>query len=188
MTSMDFARAVAPVLEEASAPVVIVGHSHGGRVAVCLATLVPEKVAGLVLVGAPVLRRQGAAKPSLRLRLLKFARRLGLVSAARLEAFRRDHGSADYRAAEGALRDTLVTVINESFDEELANLSCPVVLVWGSEDLDVPLEVAQRARTLIGSTSSAPPKVDLVVLDGVGHLVPTQDPAAVRAAIRSLRS
>jgi pimeloyl-ACP methyl ester carboxylesterase len=188
MGSADFARCILPVLDEASAPVVVVGHSHGGRVAVCLAALAPEKVAGLVLVGAPVLRRSGAARPSAALRMLKVLRRLHLVSEGRLESYRRSHGSADYRAAEGTMRSTLVRVINESFEPELAGLRCPVVLLWGADDADVPVEVAERAAGLIGTEAPARPSVELEVLPGVGHLVPTQAPEALAAAIGRVRA
>lgn len=186
MGSAEYARAVASVLDEVREPVIVVGHSHGGRVAVSLAALAPEKVAGLVLVAAPVLRRHGAVTPSRQMRLLKFGRRLRLVSEARVEAYRREHGSADYRAAQGALRDTLVRVVNESFEEQLARLSCPVVLLWGSEDQDVPLEIAQRAKAQIGSAIDAAPEAELIVLEGVGHLIPTQAPGAVAEAIGRL--
>jgi pimeloyl-ACP methyl ester carboxylesterase len=188
LSSDDFARLVEPVLEEATSPVLVVGHSHGGRVALRLAARRPERVAGIVLVAAPVLRRQGAAKPSRQLRLLKALRRVGLASEARLEDYRRQHGSADYRAAEGVQRDTLVTVVNESFEAELAELSCPVTFVWGAEDADVPVEVARRAIEMVGSNLPADrrPPTRLVVLEGVGHLVPTAAPEALADAMGEL--
>jgi pimeloyl-ACP methyl ester carboxylesterase len=188
MASDDFAAAIEQVLDEAIAPVVVVGHSHGGRVAVRLAARRPESIRGLVLIGAPVLRRQGRAKPARRFRVLKGLRRLGLVSEARVEAYRRSHGSADYRAAEGVQRDTLVRIINESFEPELRALRCPVILLWGAEDADVPVEVAERAAALIGTAlpEDERPSVRLEVLPGIGHLVPTAAPDAVEAAIRSL--
>ncbi len=184
-SSMDYAHAIAPVLDEAAEPVVVVGHSHGGRVALCLASIQPDSIKGIVLVASPILRRKDGAKPSLRYRAIRAAHRVHLISDERFEAIRRRAGSSDYAAATGVMRDTLVTVVNESFEPELAALHCPVVLVWGSEDTAVPLEVAERARAIIaGSASGA--TVSLTVLDGVGHLIPTTSPTAVRAAIEGL--
>jgi len=183
MNSDEFALCVAPVLDETNHQVVLVGHSHGGRVSMRLAARHPEKVAGVVLVGAPVVQRAHRAKPSRSLQILKTLVRLHLVSEARLEEYRRTHGSADYRAAEGALRDTLVTVINESFEAELSGLRCPVILLWGADDHDVPIEVAHRAAELITSGGGT---AEVRILEGVGHLVPTKDPAAVADAVRSL--
>jgi pimeloyl-ACP methyl ester carboxylesterase len=190
MTSEDFALAIMPVLEEATEPVVVIGHSHGGRVAVCLAALRPDLVRALVLVGAPVVKRTSTKRPSISYRLARSLHRIHLISDDRFEARRRRSGSADYNAAQGVLRETLVTVINESFEEELRSLSCPVVLVWGDQDSDVPLEVAQRALSIIGQDlpvgERSPSRLE--VLEGVGHLVPTSDPRALRRAIDSVLS
>ena len=188
MTSQDFAHAVSPVLGETSEPIVIVGHSHGGRVAVSVAALHPERVKALVLVGAPLLTRATSKKPSVHYRTMRFLHRMRLVSDQRFEALRRRSGSADYNAAEGVLRDTLVTVINESFEIELSALTCPVVLMWGENDQDVPVEVALRIQTLLEKREMPNAAVRLEVLPGVGHLVPTSAPAALRAAIDSVMS
>jgi len=186
--SSDYAASLLGVLDDMAERVIVVGHSHGGRVAVMLAALRPEAVAGIVLVGAPVLRRASSTKPSLGYRLLRVAHRARFVSDARMEQIRQKRGSADYAAAHGVMRDTLVTVVNESFAEELPMLRCPVTLVWGVLDQDVPVEIAEAARDLIGSGHPAEERgaVRLVLLDGVGHLVPTQAPTAIRAAIMEL--
>ncbi|MDP9388251.1 MAG: alpha/beta hydrolase, partial [Actinomycetota bacterium] len=52
----EYAAAVAPVLDEMAPPVVVLGHSFGGRVAVHLAASRPPLVAGLVLAGVPLVR------------------------------------------------------------------------------------------------------------------------------------
>ena len=182
--SVDFARALVPVLESFAGPIVIMGHSHGGRVAVALADLRPDLVAGLVLVGAPVLRGTAPATPSLRYRVLRRLHRAHVVSDARFEAIRRRAGSADYNAATGVMRDTLVRVISESFEVELGRLQVPVVLVWGANDTDVPLEIAERAEELI--THGTSPSVSLRVIPDVGHLTVTESPQAVRAAIETV--
>jgi len=180
-SSFDFARVLIPVFESLPGPVVVMGHSHGGRVAVALADLRPDLVAGLVLIGAPVLRRPTASRPSARYRVLRFLRRIHIVSETRFEAVRRRAGSADYNAATGTMRDTLVRVINESFDDELGRIQVPVALVWGEHDADVPRHVAERARELLTQGSSA--SVSLTVVPGVGHLTVTEAPAAVRASL-----
>ncbi|NIS30326.1 MAG: hypothetical protein GWN07_08695, partial [Actinobacteria bacterium] len=69
---------------------------------------------------------------------MRAAHRAGLVSDARMEAWRRRRGSADYRSASGVMRDVLVTVVNESYEEALGRIEGPVELVWGRGDVDVP--------------------------------------------------
>lgn len=102
--------------------------------------------------------------------------RYGLVSDERMEALKRSRGSADYRAATGVMRDILVKVVNESYEEQMKEVNANVALVWGADDLEVPVDVARRATTIF-------PESSLVVLDGVGHWVPTQAPDELRAAI-----
>jgi pimeloyl-ACP methyl ester carboxylesterase len=179
MGARGYAAALAGLVESVAASgakPILVGHSFGGRVAVCLAASSPDGVAGVVLSGVPLVRSSlPRTRPSRRYRAVRAASRLGLVPPARLEAIRRRYGSADYRAATGVVRDVLVATVTESYEAELAQLRCPVALVWGRDDTTAPLDVA-RAAQLVAPTAS------LEVLDGVGHLVPTEAPERLAAA------
>jgi pimeloyl-ACP methyl ester carboxylesterase len=181
MGAAGYASMVAESLDElGTGPYVVVGHSFGGRVATVLAARRPDLVDGLVLTGVPLLRKATVSLPPLRYRMLRSANRIGLVSDERMERERRSRGSADYRAATGVMRDVLVTVVNESYDGELAELRCPVELVWGADDADVPVAVAEQAREIIVAAGG---RVSLAVLNGVGHFTPTSAPDELRAAI-----
>jgi pimeloyl-ACP methyl ester carboxylesterase len=178
-----YAEALAPLLEgiaATSGPPVLVGHSFGGRVAVCVAAKRPEVVAGLVLSGVPLVRSaMPSSRPSRRFQAIRYGSKLGLVSSARLEAARRRYGSADYRAATGVVRDVLVASVSESYEDELRSLRCPVALIWGHEDTTVPLRVAEAATPLVRGAT-------LEVLEGVGHLVPTEAPEPLAAVVRAM--
>ena len=176
-----YAGVVAAWIEQLPDPQVLVGHSFGGRVAVVLAATRPELVAGLVLVGVPLLHRldRTARRPSIAYRLVHLANRAGLISDERLEREKRRRGSDDYRAATGVMRDTLVTVVNESYEDFLLDVVCPVVLVWGAGDSEVPLEVAYRAGALLDYA-------DLEVVEDCGHDVPGEAPDRLRAVIETL--
>ena len=100
-----------------------------------------------------------------------------MISSQQWERARQKYGSRDYRNASGLLRDILVTTVNESYETQLAELRVPVALVWGALDQDVPLEVATRAM------DSLPASTSLVVLDAVGHLVPTESPGSLVVAV-----
>ncbi|HEX2403367.1 MAG TPA: alpha/beta hydrolase, partial [Acidimicrobiia bacterium] len=67
-----YARLVAPVLDGFEAPPVVVGHSFGGRIAVCLAAANPDRVGSLLISGAPLVRLAPGRKPSATYRLLRF--------------------------------------------------------------------------------------------------------------------
>lgn len=159
------------------APVVVLGHSFGGRVAVRLAVARPDLVAGLVLTGVPLLPRPGRPRRApLAYRAVRTMRRARLVSQARLDDARQRHGSPDYRAAQGVMRAVLVRVVGERYETELAALRCPVELVWADDDTEAPLTVAEQAAALI-------PRAVLRRCGDVGHLTPLTAPAALRAAV-----
>lgn len=173
-----YADLLQPVIADLPEPPVLVGHSFGGRVAVSLASALPVKA--LVLTGVPLIRRQAPATPALAFRLLRWAHRIGLLSAERMERERRRRGSEDYRAAEGVMRDVLVTAVSESYEAELKALAAPVRLVWGAADTEVPVWVAHEAAAVLRSAGTV---AEITILDGVGHLVPTAAPDALRGAI-----
>jgi pimeloyl-ACP methyl ester carboxylesterase len=150
--------------------VVLVGHSFGGRVAIPLYGLVPDRIERMVLTGVPLLDRQGRrARPVAAYRLARRLHRMGLIGEARIEAMRNKHGSPDYRAAQGVMRGVFVRALAEDYAAGMAAVDCPVDLLWGERDTEVPLEVAVRARDMF-------PSAKLTTLPGVGHLVPTEAP------------
>ncbi len=174
----DYADDVARLVEEyADAPVVVVGHSFGGRVAASLAADHGELVSGVVFMGAPLLRLAARSKPPLPYRLLRAMSRIGLAPESVLDRARSRYGSADYKAASGLMRDVLVKVVNEDYRDELSRLRCPVGFVWGETDRDAPPAIARQAAEIVAE----PVLVD--VLAGVGHDVHRSAPEAVASAI-----
>lgn len=181
--SARYAEEVAQVLPDMATPVVVVGHSFGGLVAVQLAAANPERVKALVLVGVPRLTpTTSARRPPTAYRLTRTLRRLHLVSEARLEAARMKYGSADYRNAQGVMRQVLVTSLGESLYSQLAQLKCPVHLVWGDDDTAAPIAGAEAARDRLGD------RADLTVCPGAGHLVPLTATDALRGVVEKALS
>jgi pimeloyl-ACP methyl ester carboxylesterase len=173
----SYAEAVGAVLSEMGSPVVVLGHSFGGRVALHLALQHPDVVTALVLTGVPLLHpggRRSRVAPAYK--LVRRLHGIGLVSDRAMEAARQRHGSADYRAATGIMRQVHVRSVNETYEAQLDAVACPVHLIWGSEDTATPVEVAERALTRLAQG-------DLAVFPGVGHLTPLLIPAALQAAV-----
>lgn len=174
-----YAAAVAKLLGEAGiGPVLVVGHSFGGRVAAHLAADHSELVSGVVFVGTPLLRSTGSKAPSpLPYRVVRRLRRLGLVPESLLESMRQKYGSADYRATTGVMRDILVTLVNEDYRDQLAAIECPVGFCWGANDTAARADVAHRAAEIVANT------VALDVVEGVGHDVHRDAPERLAAVI-----
>jgi len=172
MGSDGYAEAILPVVESFVRPPIIVGHSFGGRVAVTLASRRP--VSGLLLIGTPLLRVVPRRRSPVGFRIAKRFR--FLLGEERLERARRRYGSADYRAATGVMRDVLVMVVNETYEEILPTIECPTRLLWGANDTDVPTSIAEAALDLL-------PNGRLEVIPEVGHHVPSTAPDVVRAEL-----
>lgn len=161
--SRDYAELLAPVLDQGGWTVA--GHSFGGRVAVQLAAGWPSLVSRVVLTGVPLLRKaSGGTRAPVAYRLAKRAHARGVLSDERMEAQRRKHGSADYRAAHGVMRDTLVRLVNEDYRDLLPRIAAPVDLVWGAADTAAPLDMVREAKELL-------PAAELIVAQGSGHLL-----------------
>jgi pimeloyl-ACP methyl ester carboxylesterase len=175
-----YAASLSPVLSEMRSPVTLVGHSFGGRVAVCMAATHGDRIGGLVLVGTPLLRISPRRAVPWRFRLVRALRRAGIVSEQRLDRARNRFGSADYRAADGIMRSVLVETVGESYEAELAALSCPVRLLWGEDDTEVSVAVARSAAAMLEERGI---DVNLEVVPGAGHQLPTTDPDVLRSAL-----
>jgi len=170
-------RAASAIVEMGGGPYVVVGHSFGGRVAVCLAAEHPGLVAGLVLAGVPLFRSIAGRRPSLRYRAVRAARRFGLVPQSRLDAARQRYGSADYKAATGVMRDVLVRVVNEDYRAELGRIECPVAFCWGANDTAAPPAMAREAAGMVSRV------VRVEVVEGAGHDVHRDAPERLNAAV-----
>jgi pimeloyl-ACP methyl ester carboxylesterase len=174
----EYADLVALALAE-TGPVVIVGHSFGGRVAVRLASKYPQFVKGLVLTGVPLLRLTPAPKASLRFRLVRSLARSGLVSQKLLDKQRDKYGSPDYRAAQGVMRGILVRVISENYRDSLSMIDAPTRMVWGENDTEAPTDAGLAASELItGAQFRSVP--------GAKHLLEGALAAAVREELLGL--
>ena len=175
-----YADIVAGMLDVFDRPPVLLGHSFGGRIAVCLAARHPERVGPLVITGAPLIRLETGRRPAPSYRMARWLHRAGFLSDERMERVKRSRGSPDYRAATGVMRNILVKVVNESYEGQLGRINTHVRLIWGEDDREVPVSVAEASVALIS-------KASLDVLPGVGHMVPLEAPEALRAAVDKAR-
>ena len=155
-STIDYADLVqAYLLERISGPVILVGHSFGGRVTVRLAARRLPGIHAIVLMATPGLPASPLSKSGLRrwgirtLRaLLKLTR--GLTGPGALAWHTRRFGSKDYLAA-GPMRDLLVRVVNEDLTASAQDITCPALLMWGSDDRDTPPWLAYRYLELMNS-------------------------------------
>jgi pimeloyl-ACP methyl ester carboxylesterase len=180
-STAQYAVWVSPILDEMAPRPVVLGHSFGGRVAAQLAAVHPDRIGALVLSAVPRLAPDGRdgdqrRRPALAFRVGKALYRTKLIGEDRMETLRRRYGSADYRAASGVMRDVLVKAVNETYDRQLAAYPGPIELVWGEQDDQAPVSVAEAAI-------KGRPDGHLVSLPGVGHFTPQRATAELREAV-----
>ncbi len=174
-----YAGAVGEALGELQSPIIVLGHSFGGRVALHLATQRPASVAALVLTGVPLLHPEGRrVRVAPAYKAIRSLHRMKLVSDSSMERARQRYGSADYKAVQGVMRQVHVRAVNETYEDQLDAVQCPVHMVWGGADTAAPVEMAERALARLAHG-------DLEVFPDVGHLTPLLIPAALRAAVVS---
>jgi pimeloyl-ACP methyl ester carboxylesterase len=168
----DYAELVAEAIAP-YAPVVVVGHSFGGRVAVRLAARHPELVRGLVLTGVPLLRPPATSKPKLQYRIVRALAKRGILPESALEKQRQKHGSRDYVNSSGIMRGVMVRTVNEAYEADLAAIRVPVRMVWGENDTEAPMPLGRQASGLIDGAGFR-------VVEGGGHLLEGAVAEAVR--------
>jgi len=189
------ARHVVSYLDQKGAadPVLVVGHSMGGYVALALAERYPDRVAGLALINStaypdPVEKRQNreknisfVARHGLEKFMSSFVRPLfAPANRDRLPevlALLEDIGKATPEPTiAGALRGMAARPDRTAV---LRDAPFPVLLVAGKHDVAVPLadSVAQAALPPLGAA---------LFLEGSGHQAYLEQPEATRRAVLAL--
>ena len=170
--------------------VTLVGHSLGGALSLSYAGDNPPRVGAVIAVGAP-----GLQVPEGKERILanaELAEREGMAPVAERHA---QAGMPQaYQEAHPEERAAYVAMIGGSDPRgyaaharlvgdvdvmaALPRIRVPALVIQGELDVVVPMEGVQRAAAEI-------PDAKLVVLEGIGHIVPTEAPEALVEQIRS---
>ena len=123
---------------------IVMGHSFGGRVAICYSSRNP--IEKLILFGSPCIRIK--EKLSLKVRTLKSLKKLpGMNGLA--EYMKKFIGSRDYKAASPIMRQTLVEVVNEDLSKYAREIEEPTLLIWGEYDTEAPLSDAKELEKIM---------------------------------------
>lgn len=146
----------------------LLGHSFGGKVSLSLASRYPDRVRHLILMAASGMRRRRTFPQRCRLHAIKWLgksiKKIDSLFGTSLFAqrFSSRFGSADYKAADSAMRPILVRSVNEDLSEQISTITAPTVMLWGDQDNETPVEVAQRMHKLIRNSH-------LIIIPGKGH-------------------
>jgi pimeloyl-ACP methyl ester carboxylesterase len=148
--------------------VLLFGHSFGGRLGLVLGAQHPARIVKMALANSAGVRTRPSRIDQMRLSLYRTT--LNALRSVRLSAqadtlrdwYRHRYGSADYRAAQGVLRDSFVRVVSEDLLIYAAQVQVPTLLFWGDRDEDTPLWQGRLLEQTI-------PDAGLVLWEGAGH-------------------
>lgn len=135
----------------------MIGHSFGGKI--CLLYASKYEVDKLILFGSPF--KKEIAKLSLKTKALKQIKKIPGMHM--FEEFAKKHiGSTDYKNASPIMRQILVSHVNYDITEKVKKITCPTLIVWGTNDEAVDISRAYELESLI-------PDAGLVVYEGCTH-------------------
>jgi pimeloyl-ACP methyl ester carboxylesterase len=169
-------------------PVLLVGHSLGGAIAIALAHRRPEMVRGLVLLSscARLLRTDGAWEGLLvwlpgafrRLLFFSWAQRILFSPGAPARAIGLGMGELCSCRPE-TIRQDLRAALAMDVTSPARLLGVPTRILCGSRDRVTPPALSEELRALI-------PRSRLTVVDGAGHMLPLEAPEQVNQAVLEL--
>ena len=136
---------------------ILVGHSFGGKISLLYAS--KYEVDKLILFGSPF--KKEIQKLSLKTKALKTVKKIPGMKV--FEEFAKRHiGSTDYKNASPIMRQILVEHVNFDITEEVKKITCPTLIVWGTNDEAVDISRAYELESLIKDAG-------LVVYEGCSH-------------------
>lgn len=178
------------ILQSVPGSLAVAGHSMGGRVALEMRRLAPERVRRLALLDTGYLARPegpaGQVEADKRQALLNIALKEGVESTARIWAQGMVHPS---RLTDTTLMDGIVAMFSRRTPAHFANqiqallarpdasqtlqsIVGPVYLLCGDQDSWSPVAQHQAMRDLL-------PHSVLTVIESAGHMAPMEQPESV---------
>ncbi len=151
-TMYDYADCIKQLLDDlkVSNPI-MVGHSFGGKISLIYAS--KYQTQKLVLFGSPF--KKEIKKLSMKTKILKKLKKVPIIN--NLEGFAKKHiGSRDYKNASEFMRKILVEHVNLDITEDVKKIKCSTLIIWGTNDTEVPIEEAYELEKLISDSAVIP--------------------------------
>lgn len=158
-------------------PVVLVGHSFGGKIILKLLSRQNISVFKTFIVNASGIKPKLSFKSIIfkRMTILKFLLKNSLVRKLFYKLIVRE---SDYVKTSGKLKETFKNVINEHLDDKLKQIQSDVVIIWGENDKVTPLYMAKKLKSEIINSK-------LYIIKGASHSLPLKQPEEVFKIIQS---
>jgi len=179
----------AKVLSEVAGPLVAIGHSMGGRVALEMVRQGKDRIMGLGLLNTGIhTRRDGEVEKRAELVRLAYERGMDALADRWLPGML-DPARRDDQALLASMKSMVVRTTPEQHERQiralldrpdprgyLREIACPTLALVGRQDQWSPLAQHQEIAGLIPGTR-------LAVIENAGHMAPMEQPAETSAAL-----
>lgn len=163
----DYARVMEDVFKELDIKNPVgMGHSHGGRTLIKMATRVPFDK--LILMGSAGVKNKRPLSYYFKVYSYKLMKRIYSFPPVRklypnaLEQYGSKAGSEDYKNASPMMKQVLSKVVNEDLTPEFDKIKVSTLLIWGENDTATPLSDGQLMEKSFEDAG-------LVVFEGGSH-------------------
>ncbi|MBD3363545.1 alpha/beta fold hydrolase [Candidatus Dojkabacteria bacterium] len=177
MTTEDYKNSVKHFMQEKKLQnTILIGHSFGGKISLSFATSKEKNISKMILINSSGIKPKNNLKK-------KFAQIIKTIIPKTLQKnnllkkffYYYVLRERDYLKA-GELKQSLSQIVNEHFDNELANTEIPVLIIWGVKDQYVPLWMGEKLQNFI-------PNSTFITVDEGGHDLPIKHPELVSEII-----
>lgn len=164
----------------------VIGHSHGGRVAIEMLSRenLPIEAEKLVLIDSAGIVLPKKMSKRIKIRTYKICKNILRIPFIRkmypdaLGVLQKKFGSADYASSSDIMRKSMVKLVNTDYSHCLPKIKQPTLLIWGDLDDATPIAHAKIMEKSI-------PDSGLVVIAGGGHFSYLADMALTEKVLHS---
>lgn len=161
---------------------ILIGHSHGGRMAINYAGRNLGTVNKMILIDAAGIKPKRKLGYFIRVYTYKFLKNIykilpknKMFENMKTRSMKR-FGSSDYQNSPDVLKKTMSNILNEDQKEIMPNIKTPTLLIWGDKDTATPIQDGKAMEKLI-------PGSGLVEVKGGGHYSFLDNPTLVCAVL-----
>lgn len=179
----------AKVLNEVAGPLIAIGHSMGGRVALEMVRQGKDRIIGLGLLNTGIhTRRDGEVEKRAELVRLAYDSGMGALADRWLPGML-DPARKDDQVLLASMKAMVMRATPEQHERQiqallnrpnprghLGNIACPTLALVGRQDQWSPLAQHEEIAALIPGTK-------LAVIENAGHMAPMERPAETSAAL-----
>jgi len=130
------------------------GHSFGGRIAILVSVIKRTLVQKLVLVDSAGMKPKRKMSYFFKVSKIRFMKLMGLEVS--------HLGSEDYKRLSLNMKKTFNSIVTTHLEEYASLIESPTLIVFGSDDKETPIYMAQRLNKLIKGS-------ELVIMKDCGH-------------------